>query len=339
MSRNRMALLVLIACVLGALPFGAGAQTLKIAAIVPDGTGWMEGMRNSAKEIATRTEGRVRIKFYPGGVMGNDKGVLRKIRIGQLHGGAMTASGLMAIYRDTVIYNLPFTFWSYAEVDYVRKHMDRLIIDGLRERGFVSFGLVENGFSYLMSRQPIRTVDDLRKRKVWVPEDEDIGRAVFRDMDVFPVPLPLTDVLTALQTGLVDTVPNSPVGHITFQWHRRVKYFTDIPLIYLYGSLVIQRRAFERLGSEDQAVVHEVLAAGSGRIDRRNRDANRRARLALRRQGIVFVKPTHEELQKWKNVVAVSVGGLSRKGIFSAEILTTFQGHLDDYRRIALKSK
>ncbi len=339
MSRNRMALLVLIACVLGALPFGAGAQTLKIAAVVPDGTGWMREMRNSAKEIATRTEGRVRIKFYPGGVMGNDKGVLRKIRIGQLHGGAMTASGLMAIYRDTVIYNLPFTFWSYAEVDYVRKHMDRLIIDGLRERGFVSFGLVENGFSYLMSRQPIRTVDDLRKRKVWVPEDEDIGRAVFRDMDVFPVPLPLTDVLTALQTGLVDTVPNSPVGHITFQWHRRVKYFTDIPLIYLYGSLVIQRRAFERLGSEDQAVVHEVLAAGSGRIDRRNRDANRRARLALRRQGIVFVKPTHEELQKWKNVVAVSVGGLSRKGIFSAEILTTFQGHLDDYRRIALKSK
>ncbi len=339
MSRNRMALLVLIACVLGALPFGAGAQTLKIATIVPDGTDWMREMRNSAKEIATRTEGRVRIKFYPGGVMGNDKGVLRKIRIGQLHGGAMTASGLMAIYRDTVIYNLPFTFWSYAEVDYVRKHMDRLIIDGLRERGFVSFGLVENGFSYLMSRQPIRTVDDLRKRKVWVPEDEDIGRAVFRDMDVFPVPLPLTDVLTALQTGLVDTVPNSPVGHITFQWHRRVKYFTDIPLIYLYGSLVIQRRAFERLGSEDQAVVHEVLAAGSGRIDRRNRDANRRARLALRRQGIVFVKPTHEELQKWKNVVAVSVGGLSRKGIFSAEILTTFQGHLDDYRRIALKSK
>ena len=339
MSRNRIALFVLIACVLGALPFGAGAQTLKIAAVVPDGTAWMREMRNSAKEISDRTEGRVRFKFYPGGVMGNDKGVLRKIRIGQLHGGAMTASGLTAIYRDAVIYNLPFLFWSYAEVDYVRKHMDPLIIDALRERGFISFGLVEAGFSYFMSRRPIRTLDELRKRKVWVPDDEEVGRTVFKALDVFPVPLPLTDVLTALQTGLVDTVPNSPVGHITFQWHRRVKYFTDVPLIYLYGSLVIQRRAFERLRSEDQAVVREVLAASSGRIDRRNREANHRARMALRRQGIVFVKPTEEELQKWNNVIAVSVGGLSRKGIFSAEILTTLQGHLDDYRRIALKSK
>ena len=339
MSRNRMTLLVLIACVLGALPFNAGAQTLKIAAVVPDGTGWMREMRNSAKEITDRTEGRVRFKFYPGGVMGNDKGVLRKIRIGQLHGGAITASGLTAIYRDAVIYNLPFIFWSYTEVDYVRKHMDPLIIDALRERGFISFGLVEAGFSYFMSRQPIRTLDELRKRKVWVPDDEEVGRTVFKALDVFPVPLPLTDVLTALQTGLVDTVPNSPVGHITFQWHRRVKYFTDIPLLYLYGSLVIRRRAFERLKTEDQAVVHEVLAAASGRIDRWNREANHRARKALRRQGIVFVELQNEDLQKWKNVISDSLGGLSRDGVLSARMLTTLQGHLDDYRRIALKSK
>ena len=339
MSRNRMALLVLIACVLGALPFNAGAQTLKIAAVVPDGTGWMREMRNSAKEITDRTEGRVRFKFYPGGVMGNDKGVLRKIRIGQLHGGAITASGLTAIYRDAVIYNLPFIFWSYTEVDYVRKHMDPLIIDALRERGFISFGLVEAGFSYFMSRQPIRTLDELRKSKVWVPDDEEVGRTVFKALDVFPVPLPLTDVLTALQTGLVDTVPNSPVGHITFQWHRRVKYFTDIPLLYLYGSLVIHRRAFERLKTEDQAVVHEVLTAASGRIDRWNREANHRARKALRRQGIVFVELQNEDLQKWKNVISDSLGGLSRDGVLSARMLTTLQGHLDDYRRIALKSK
>ena len=339
MSRNRMALLVLIACVLGALPFNAGAQTLKIAAVVPDGTGWMREMRNSAKEITDRTEGRVRFKFYPGGVMGNDKGVLRKIRIGQLHGGAITASGLTAIYRDAVIYNLPFIFWSYTEVDYVRKHMDPLIIDALRERGFISFGLVEAGFSYFMSRQPIRTLDELRKSKVWVPDDEEVGRTVFKALDVFPVPLPLTDVLTALQTGLVDTVPNSPVGHITFQWHRRVKYFTDIPLLYLYGSLVIRRQAFERLKTEDQAVVHEVLTAASGRIDRWNREANHRARKALRRQGIVFVELQNEDLQKWKNVISDSLGGLSRDGVLSARMLTTLRGHLDDYRRTALKSK
>lgn len=339
MSRNRTALLALIACVLSALPFGAGAQTLKIATIAPDGTSWMAEMRNGAKQIAARTEGRVKFKFYPGGVMGNDAIVLRKIRITQLHGGAIMGGGLAAIYPDANIYSLPFAFRSYGEVDYVRRRMDALIREGLKERGFVSFGLAEAGFSHMMSNRPIRTVGDLKGQKVWVPLGDRVGTAALKALKVSPIPLPLTDVLTALQTGLVDTVMSSPIGHIALQWHTRVKYLTDIPLLYLYGVLVIERGAFERLRPGDQAIVREVMEGVYSKIGRRNREGNESARQALRRQGIVFVTVSQKNWEQWRQSLTKTVNRLSQQGIFTAAMLKILEGHLNDYRRIALKSK
>ena len=111
----------------------ANAVVLKIATLSPDGSNWMIAMRQGAKEVAKKTENRVRFKFYPGGIMGGDKAVLRKIRIGQLHGGILTSGSLSKFYHDLLVYNLPMVFKSFAEVDFVRKHMDMLIIDGLEK--------------------------------------------------------------------------------------------------------------------------------------------------------------------------------------------------------------
>ena len=339
MSRNRTALFALIAWVLSAPPFGAGAQTLKIATIAPDGTSWMAEMRNGAKQIAARTEGRVKFKFYPGGVMGNDTIVLRKIRIAQLHGGAIMGGGLAAIYPDANIYSLPFAFRSYDEVDYVRRRMDALIGEGLREKGFVSFGLAEAGFTYLMSNRPIRTVGNLKGQKVWLPAGDRVGAAALKAFKVSPIPLPLTDVLTGLQTGLVDTVINSPIGHIALQWHTRVKYLTDTPLLYVYSLLVIDRKAFHRLRPGDQAIVREVMEGASRRVNRRNRQGNESARQALRRQGIVFVTVSQENWEQWRQTLTAAVNRLSRQGVFTAAMLKILHGHLDDYRRLSASLK
>ncbi len=244
----------------------------------------------------------------------------------------MVGGGLAAIYPDANIYSLPFAFRSYDEVDYVRRRMDALIREGLKERGFVSFGLAEAGLSYLMSNRPIRTVGDLKGQKVWVPAGDRIGTAALKALKVSPIPLPLTDVLTGLQTGLVDTVMNSPIGHIALQWHTRVKYLTDIPLLYLYGVLVIERRAFERLRPGDQAIVREVMEGVYSKIGRRNREDNESARQALRRQGIVFVTVSQKNWQQWRQTLTKTVNRLSEQGIFTAAMLKTLEGHLDDYR-------
>ncbi len=308
------------------------AQTLKIATVAPDGTNWMKEMRKGAREVSMRTAGRVKFKFFPGGIMGSEKSVLRKIRIGQLHGSALMGGDLSAIHADAHIYSLPFAFRSLAEVDYVRAKMDEALIAGLYRHGFVSFGFADAGFSHLASIQPIRSVADLKGRKVWVPEGDRVGRAALDALGVSPVSLPLVDVLTGLQTGLIDTVGNSPIGHIALQWHTRERYLTDVPLLYLYGTLVVQRKKFETLKKADQAVVRQIIGGVLKKIGGQTRLDNQEARQALSRQGITFVSPTPQGLRKWRGLAGETIKRLSRRGVFSAAMLKTLQDHLKEYR-------
>ncbi len=314
------------------LPVSTQAVTLKIATLAPDGTSWMTAMREGAEEVSRRTQGRVQIRFYPGGVMGNDSSVLRKIRAGQLHGAAFTGGGLASIYPDSQLYSLPFIFHSNEEADYVRQHMDPLLREGLEKNGFISFGISEGGFAYLMSDRPLTRVEELRGQKVWAPEGDDITRRVFEALGVTPIPLPLTDVLTGLQTGLINTVGTSPIAAIALQWHTRVKYLTEVPLLYLYGTLLIQQKAFERLSPADQLVLREAMEAAFSRINEQNRRDNEGALQALKNQGIEFTQPSKEDLAKWHSIVQLAIDDMAREGLYSRDMLERLRNHLDDFR-------
>jgi len=212
MSKSRLLLTLLIALLI-APAAGAQGLRLKIASMAPDGTLWMKELNKAGDEIEERTDGRVSFRFYPGGTMGTDSAVLRKIRIGQLHGGVVLAGGLADIEPDLEIYSLPLLFRSNGEVDYVRERMDQILIDRLEKKGFVAFGFTETGFTYLMSAKPTRTFDDLKGRKAWMMQDDPVSLAIVEAAGLSPVPLPISDVLTGLQTGLIDTVAVQEIVH------------------------------------------------------------------------------------------------------------------------------
>ena len=314
------------------LSFQVEAATLKIATIAPDGTAWMKAMRNGAKMVESKTQGRVKLRFYPGGVMGNDKSILRKIRIGQLHGGAITGGGLTSIYPDAQVYNLPFRFQSFDEVDYVRKHMDPLLIEGIRKKGFISFGLSEGGFAYLMSKNSIATLSELQQQKVWVPEGDDISLAALHALNISPIPLPLTDVLTGLQTELINTVTTPAIGAIALQWHTQLKHLVDVPITYLYGTLIITERALKKLSQEDRRILKQVLQDTFTSINVQNRKDNESALQALNNQGMQFIQPDKAEIEPWIELVNQSVIKMVNEGRFSREIFNIFQKHLATYR-------
>ncbi|MFC1747431.1 TRAP transporter substrate-binding protein DctP [Pseudomonadota bacterium] len=319
-------------CLCALIANSAQAKTFKIATVAPDGTTWMNELKLAATEIKKRTDGRVKFRFYPGGVMGNDKSVLRKIRVGQLHGGAITGGGLVDINPDSQVYSLPLAFRSHDEVDYVRKHMDKTIIEGLKQQGFISFGLGEGGFAYLMSDKPVNDINELKSYKVWAPEGDQFSRAAFESIGVSPVQLPLTDVLTGLQTGLIDTIASSAMGAIALQWHSNVKYVTTTPLMYLYGTLVIQRKAFEKLKPEDQKIVEEVMSKTFVALDALNRKDNRQAKAALEKQGIAFTTPSSDEQSQWQHAVKSAVTQLVSKDIISSGITQQLYKHISDFR-------
>lgn len=295
------------------------AATLKIATLSPDGSLWMTKMRAGAADIKTRTEGRVEFKFYTGGTMGTDKAVLSKIRIGQLHGGAITGGSLADAARDIQVYSLPLKFRGFNEVDLVRGKMDPLLSKQLEDGGYVNFGFAEGGFAYAMSKNaPVTSVAGLRKQRVWIPDNDhqaELGMKVFQ---VTPVPLSLADVLPSLQTGIIDTVASSPIAAVALQWHTQVKYFTDLPLSYFVGTLAIDKKAFGRIAPADQAVVREVMTRVFREIDAQNRKDNVSAYGALLKQGIKPVKPTAAEVADWERNGELATAQMIKDGIVSA---------------------
>jgi len=310
----------------------AHAVVLKIATLSPDGSSWMIKMRDGAKEVAQKTGNRVRIKYYPGGVMGDDKAVLRKIRIGQLHGGVVVANSLVKYYSDNQIYSLPFKFKSFKEVDYVRERMDQLIVDGLEKNGFVTFGLAEGGFAYVMSHVSIKSVNDVRKQKVWVPDNDPVVLETVKVFGITPIPLTISDVRTGLQTGLINTVATSPIGAIVLQWHTQVNYLLDAPFLYIYGVFALDRKAFEKISQEDQSVVRKIMDRVFREIDHQNRKDNIKAMETLQKQGIQFVKPSPEELNEWYAIASTLPKRLVKADKISQYMLNTLESNLQDFR-------
>jgi TRAP-type transport system periplasmic protein len=316
-------------------PLAASADTVfKIATLSPDGSAWMRQMRASAKTIETKTEKRVSFKFYPGGVMGNDKAVQRKIKIGQLQGGAFPGGALVGAYPDSQIYNLPLLFRSYEEIDYVRKALDAEIIAGYEKGGFVTFGLAEGGFAYLMTNNnAVATPEALKKQKVWVPNDDPGSAKALSTFDVSPIPLAVPDVLASLQTGLIDTVAASPIVAIALQWHTQVKQMTDLPLLYFYATLAIEKKSFDKLTPADQATVREVLFDTFKQIDAQNRKDNVAAFDVIRKQGIAITEPTAQERTLWQQKSENAVKSYVDSGYISKAAYDRVIQLLNEYRK------
>lgn len=320
-----MRFLLALLLALGWLTQAAAGTTLKIATVSPEGTSWMTSMRAAADEIAKRTEQRVELRFYPGGVMGNDKAVLRKIRAGQLHGGAVISGALAELLPDIHIYAVPFLFRGPEEVAPVRKELDPVLIKRLQGVGLISYGFAEGGFSYLMSKQPVRTLADMQARKVWAPEGDKISETAFAALKISPISLPLTDVLTGLQSSLVDTVGASPMAAIALQWHTQVSFLTEVPLTYVYGTLVIAETALKGVSAADQATLKEVLTETFVQLDNRNRSEDREAMGALKAQGIEFVMPAKADRTQWETQVADAISKLAAGGFFTKGLLPRVQ--------------
>ena len=297
---NKFALLALaLATAVGSVH---AATTIKIATVAPDGTAWMKEMRASGDAIKTRTSDRVELKYYPGGVMGDEPAVLRKIKIGQLQGGAFTGGELSQIDKDAQIYSLPFLFKTQEEVDKVRAQLDPMLKKSFEQAGFEAVGISGGGFAYLMSVKEVKNKDDLKAAKVWVPQGDRIAEAGFKAGGVTPIPLPLADVYTSLQTGLIDTVANTPAGAIAFQWHTKLKHMVDLPLTYVVGILVIDKKVLDGLSADDQKAVNEEIGAAFARLEKINRDDNAQARGALQKQGVTIFAPNADEAKSWETV-------------------------------------
>ncbi|MEM7282467.1 MAG: TRAP transporter substrate-binding protein DctP [Pseudomonadota bacterium] len=211
--------------------------------------------------------------------------------------------------------------------------MDKALLDDLEAKGMVAFGFAGAGFAQFMANSPIRTLDDIKGQKVWVPEGDKVSYAAMESLGLSPVTLPMTDVLTGLQTGLIDIIASSPVGAVVFQWHTKIKYVTKTPLVYVMALTVIDKRTFRKMSPEDQQVVRSVMESLYRDFDRQAIEDNESAFNALLANGVQEIAPNSGDEQNWRKQTDAVIDQMAKDGLFGKEALAEIRELITEYRQ------
>jgi TRAP-type C4-dicarboxylate transport system substrate-binding protein len=262
---------------------------IKIATIAPEGSTWMRIMDQLDTDIRAQTGGEVGLRFYPGGIQGDESVVLRKIRAGQLQGGGFTGTGLGEIASGLRVMEIPFVYQSVDEVHAVRDRLAPEFEKMLNDAGFQLLGWSDVGFVYLFSKSPIAGVDDLRRSKMWLWEGDPLAKTLLQTAGVSPIPLPITDVVTALQTGMVDAVYTSPLACISLQWYARVSSMTDFPVTHAMGAVVVSRQTWDTITPASQGVVRNLAGKYFAQLDVETAKEDQQSIQVMQQKGIKLV--------------------------------------------------
>ena len=294
---------------------------------------WAEKFHKGSIEIQERTENRVKLKFYWGGAQGNAKKILQKIKIRQLHGGTFSPTDFQEVYPDLNIYGLPFLFKDFDEVDYVRDRVDNQLEQGFKNLGFNTYGFAGGGFAYILSNEPIREYEDLKNKKIWLPQGDLISYEAMRSLNLLPVPLPMTDVLTGLQTGLIDIVAIPPVVALALQWHTKISYITRVPVLYAMGFLAIDSKMINRINTDDRKVLNEVISRIYSEVDSNSQQDSENAYEALSKIGIQEIQFDGDEYQKLTDLLEEPTKKMANDGFYSLELFNEIKMYIDDFRK------
>jgi TRAP-type C4-dicarboxylate transport system substrate-binding protein len=314
----------------------AHAVDIKIATLVPNQSQWMQDMRAAGKVIEERTEGRVKLRFYGGGTQGTEDKVLQKIKIGQLHGGTFSATDFMKDYGAINLYGLPFVFESWEEMRYVRDRMDDTLESGFADLNFVTFGIA-GSFSVVLSNVPISKYEDMKGKKVWLPQGDFVSYEAMRKLQLSPVALPVTDVLTGLQTGLLDIAAIPPEVAVALQWHTRVKYVTNMPVAFAMSFLAVSKRTFDKLSAADQAVVREVLSGVYAKLDEQAPAESDNAMKALVSIGIENVEPEDGQFAELQQAMSEFNREMALDGAYPVDLYDEMLGYIEEFRNGSAK--
>jgi len=236
---------------------GDKRYTLKMATLAPEGSSWMKRFHEASRAIETRSEGRLKIKIYAGGIMGDEPDIIRKIRIGQLQGAAVTGVGLGIIQPAVRVLDLPFLFESYDELDFIRERLGREFEQKFQERGYVLLAWGDVGWIHIFSNQPVTNKQQLLDTKLWAWVDDPLAHRMFKQIGVKGIPLALPAVLPHLQTGLINAAYGSPLSTLALQWYTKVKYMSDLPITMANAAVVVSKRFFDGLPPDLQTILRE----------------------------------------------------------------------------------
>ncbi|MDO9181504.1 MAG: TRAP transporter substrate-binding protein DctP [Bacteriovorax sp.] len=304
------------------------AAPIKVGVLVPEGTGWAKIIKKMTGEIKDATKGNVEIKVYYGGSQGDEQDVLRKIRIGQLHGGIFTGKTLGDINGDVRAVEIPFTFNNSREKALrTLQAMTPGFNQNFEKNKFKSLATFEIGQIYLVSQKKIQDLNAIKSVKIWSWEGDPVVNTMFESMQLIGVPLALPDVLSSLTTGVIDAAYAPGIGIISLQWNTKIKYVIDFPISYSIGAFVITSDAWAKISAADQKIVSDISKKYESEINITNAKDNEDAFKSMKAQKIEFIKFSDADISKAQGYRLDIIKKLKGK-LFSEETLKKLDAEL-----------
>jgi TRAP-type transport system periplasmic protein len=305
---------------------------IKFATVAPEGSTWMEVMREFDRQVRKESGGRLGFRIYPGGAQGDERSVLRRIRAGQLQGAGFTGVGMGEIAPKVRILDSPFLFRSYDEVDLIYEEFGDQFAEEFYENGYVLLGFAEVGFVYVFSNVPVRRPEDLRGVRMWMWEGDPVAEATFRALNVNPIPLSITEVMTSLQTRMIDAVYTPPLAALALQWFTRVRYMLNLPLADSAGAVLVSRRFFDRLPDDLQEILLRNGEKYLSQLTELSRAENREAIDVISRAGVeILDPPPQDEIVQYEALGAQARASLAGR-LYSREFLNDIEARIEEFR-------
>ena len=314
---------------------GFAAESIKFATLAPKGSTWMNNFEAMAREIRAKTDNELGFRIYPNGVQGDELDVIRKMRAGLIHSGAMTATGLGEIEKEVLIFQLPRMFKNYDELDHVRDFLREDLDKKFMDAGYVLIGMGEIGFYYIFSNEPIATIADLQAPsvKMWVRTSDRIALEFYKNAEIATVPREVTQVMSSLYSGQINAVTAAPYVTVGLQWHDKFKYMTNLPVSIGVGATVLTKEKFDQLSSDQQQVLREVGDKYQASLIKQIRKDNDRAVEALQKKAGLQIVAFEDDARETWDAIAVETHKALVGQIYSQEFLDKINTVLEEYRK------
>lgn len=299
MNAVRLLAVTVLLALAATWPLGAASVVIKLGTVVPDGSVWHKVLRQLGADWRKETQGRVTLQVYAGGTQGTETAMIKRMNFNQLQAASFSAIGLAGIDDAFNVFSIPMFYESYDELNHVIEKLTPALDARLQARRFRRLNWGHGGWVYVFSKRPVKTIDDVKKLRLFTSAGDDRTVQWYKDNGFNPVPLAVSDMMTSLQTGMVEAIPVTPLSALAFQWYQQTPYMLDVGLAPLVGATLITERAWDRIDAADQASMLEGAARAEAQLFT---DVPRQDEEALDQMTARSLKVTKSVSGSWREV-------------------------------------
>lgn len=324
-------LIAVVGTLLPAAVVDAQTVLIKMGTVAPEGSPWHQILQQMGQDWRNISGGKVQLRIYPGGVLGDEPDMIQKMRIGQLQAVALSGSGLSRLEPAVACLQIPMMIESYAELDYIRDRIAPRLEQAIEQKGYIVLNWGDAGWVHFFTKTPARKLDDIRRMKLFTMAGDADALELYQSAGFRPVPLATTDMLPALQTGLIEAFDVPPLLAMLNQWFGVAPYMLDLKWAPLVGATIVSKRTWERIPEPARTEMREAARRAGVRLRGEIRKMGDDAVEAMKKRGLKVIALDAATLAEWRREVEAAYPKL-RGRLVPAELFDEVKRLRDEFR-------